>query len=123
MQPEPVTAVPPTLPGEWLVSQRWRWVTFVHWRIESSLVAPLLPPGTRPDEFDGTSWVGLVAFHLSSFTVRPSLRLPFVGTFPEVNVRLYTVDDSGRRGVVFLSLEASRLVAVFGARAGLQLPY
>lgn len=123
MQPEPVSAVAPSLPGMWLVSQRWRWVSFVHWRIDSALVAPLLPPGTRPDEFDGTSWVGLIAFHLSSFTVRPGVPLPYVGTFPEINVRLYSVDDFGRRGVVFLSLDAARLAAVLGARAGLRLPY
>jgi uncharacterized protein YqjF (DUF2071 family) len=123
MEPEPVSAIAPGLPGAWLVEQRWRWVTFVHWRIDSALVAPLLPFGTRPDEFDGSSWVGLIAFHLSSFTVRPGLPLPYVGTFPEINVRLYSVDDSGRRGVVFLSLDASRLAAVLGARAGLRLPY
>ena len=118
-----MSAVAPGLPGAWVVSQRWQWVTFLHWRVASSLVAPLLPPGTRPDEFDGASWVGLVAFHLSSFTVRPGLRLPYVGSFPEINVRLYSVDDTGRRGVVFLSMEASRLLTVLGVRVGLGLPY
>jgi hypothetical protein len=29
----------------------------------------------------------------------------WLGTFLETNVRIYSVDDSGRRGVVFLSLE------------------
>ena len=32
----------------------------------------------------------------------------------ETNVRLYGVDEQGRRGVVFSSLEASRLAAVYG---------
>ena len=118
-----VSAVAPPLPTRWVVSQRWRWVSFVHWRVPSEAVAPLLPPGTRPDEYDGSSWVGLVAFHLSAFTVRPGIRLPYVGSFPEVNVRLYAVDAAGRRGVVFLSMEASRLLTVLGVRAALQLPY
>ncbi len=118
-----MSAVAPPLPTPWLMSQRWRWVTFVHWRVPSEVVGPLLPPGTRPDEYDGSSWVGLVAFHLSAFTVRPGVRLPYVGRFPEINVRLYSVDERGRRGVVFLSMEASRLLTVLGARVGLGLPY
>lgn len=40
----------------------------------------------------------------------------------EVNVRLYGVDGQGRRGVVFLSLEASSLPAVLAARALFSLP-
>jgi len=38
-------------------------------------------------------------------------------------VRLYGVDEQGRRGVVFLSLEASRLAAVVAARAAFSIPY
>ena len=48
--------------------------------------------------------------------------LPWVGTFGQVNVRLYSVDQQGRRGVVFLSLDADRLPPVLAARA-LGLPY
>jgi uncharacterized protein len=46
-----------------------------------------------------------------------------VGTFAETNVRVYSVDDQGRRGIVFLTLEASRLAVVLGARAAFALPY
>lgn len=118
-----MSAVAPPLPSAWVVSQRWRWATFLHWRAPSDRVAALLPPGTRPDEFDGTSWVGLIAFHLSGFTFRPGIPLPYLGRFPEINVRVYTVDDSGNRGVAFLSMEASRLLTVLGVRAALNLPY
>ena len=38
-------------------------------------------------------------------------------------MRLYAVDAAGRRGVVFLSMEASRLLTVLGVRVALQLPY
>ena len=40
--------------------------------------------------------------------------IPYLGTFPETNVRLYSVDAHGRRGVVFRSLDASRLIPVIG---------
>ena len=43
--------------------------------------------------------------------------------FPETNVRFYSVDAVGRRGVVFGSLEAARLAFVLGARSTLGLNY
>jgi uncharacterized protein YqjF (DUF2071 family) len=43
--------------------------------------------------------------------------VPYPGTFPETNVRLYSVDEHGRRGVLFRSLDASRLIPVTVARA------
>jgi uncharacterized protein YqjF (DUF2071 family) len=50
-------------------------------------------------------------------------RIPFFGSFLETNVRLYSVDARGRRGIVFRSLDADRLAVVLGARVALGLPY
>jgi len=41
----------------------------------------------------------------------------------ETNVRLYSVDGTGRRGVVFLSLDANRLVVIATGRTVFGLPY
>ena len=98
-------------------------MSFLHWRVPAASIAHLFPAGTRPDEFDGSSWVGLIAFELSEFAIRPGPILPVVGRFPEINVRLYSVDERGRRGVVFRSLEATCLLTVLGARAALGVPY
>ncbi|MGI8535379.1 MAG: DUF2071 domain-containing protein [Mycobacteriales bacterium] len=49
--------------------------------------------------------------------------LPWLSGFAETNVRLYAVDASGRRGVVFRSLEAARLLPVLVARGSYALPY
>lgn len=49
--------------------------------------------------------------------------MPWLGSFAETNVRLYSVDEQGRRGIVFRTLEASRLAVVLGARAAFALPY
>ena len=38
-------------------------------------------------------------------------------------MRLYSVDAAGRRGIVFLSLDTDRAVAVAAARAAFGLPY
>ena len=49
--------------------------------------------------------------------------VPCPGSLPETDVRLYPVDARGRRGVVFRSLDASRLVPAAVARAAFRLPY
>jgi uncharacterized protein len=103
--------------------QRWEDVAFLHWRVDPDRVAPLLPPGTRPDVFDGSSWVGLIPFRMVDAGPFAAPAVPWLGTFAETNVRLYSVDRRGRRGVVFRSLETSRLAIVFGARVAFGVPY
>ena len=84
----------------------------------------MYPPGTRPDVFaDGMTYVGLVPFMMSSTTVGSALPLPYFGSFPETNIRLYSIDDAGRHGVLFRSLEASRLAVVPVVRISLGVPY
>jgi uncharacterized protein YqjF (DUF2071 family) len=121
--PEPIRRTAPPLVGRAIASQRWSDLTFLHWRVDSATVAPLLPPGVTPDEHDGTTWVGLIPFLLDRASLFGGPPVPYVGRFVEVNVRLYGVDRWGRRGVVFRSLEASRLAAVLAARAVFGLPY
>jgi uncharacterized protein YqjF (DUF2071 family) len=122
---EPVSIVAPPLPGPPVIRQRWRDAVFLHWSVEPSLVAPLLPGGTRPDEFrPGETYVGLIPFRLEGSAFGRRLPpVPWLGTFLETNVRLYARDDAGRRGVVFRTLEAQHLLPVLAARSGLGLPY
>jgi len=120
---EPISATAPGLVGRAIATQRWTDLVFLHWRVDAAAIAPLLPPGTRPDVYDGSTWVGLIGFVLERATMFGSPPIPYFGSFVEVNVRLYAVDDRGRRGVVFVSLEASRLAAVLAARATFSLPY
>ncbi|KAA9106422.1 YqjF family protein [Microbacterium rhizomatis] len=118
-----ISRTAPPLAGPVVAAQEWRDVTFAHWRIPPDDVAPLLPEGVVPDVFDGSSWVGLIAFELGEARVGPFPPSPVGSRFTEVNVRLYGVDETGRRGVVFRSLEASSLPAVLAARALFSLPY
>jgi uncharacterized protein len=92
--------------------QSWLNLTFVHWAVEPASIAHLYPPGTEPDTFDGRSYVGVVPFQMS-----------VLGTFLETNVRLYSVDRTGRRGVVFLSLDTNRLDMVAAGRWIFGVPY
>ncbi|GAA2508629.1 hypothetical protein Ahu01nite_054540 [Winogradskya humida] len=106
----------------WLV-QSWRDLAFLHWAVPPALVAPLLPRGTEPDTFDGMTYVGLIGFRMEGLGPLRGPGLPYLGTFCETNVRLYSVDDQGRRAVVFRSLDAERLIPVLTAQATLRLPY
>ena len=120
---EPVTPLTPRPVRVASVGQWWRDVTFLHWAVPPESVAGFLPAGTRPDVLNGVTYIGLVPFRMHPIGGTVGPRLPYVGTFCETNVRLYSVDDAGRRGVVFLSLDASRIVPVMGARLSSRLPY
>ena len=123
MEPEAVTATAPRAVGRTVFTQRWMTLTFLHWAVEPGLVAPFLPAGVRPDTVDGVSYVGLVPFSMEKIGLLRGPAVPYFGTFLETNVRLYGVDEQGRRGVVFRSLEAARLATVVVARWGTGLPY
>ncbi|MDX8029024.1 DUF2071 domain-containing protein [Lentzea sp. BCCO 10_0856] len=120
---EPVTPLTPRPVRIASVGQWWRDVTFLHWAVPPESVAGFLPAGTRPDTLNGLTYIGLVPFRMHPIGGTVGPRLPYVGTFCETNVRLYSVDEAGRRGVVFLSLDASRVVPVMGARISSRLPY
>ena len=106
-----------------MMSQSWRDLTFLHWAVEPKAVAHLMPPGVRPDTLDGVTYVGLIPFRMVGAGVGHGPGVPYLGSFLETNVRLYSVDDTGRRGIVFLSLDADRSAVVVGARLAFGLPY
>ncbi len=120
---EPITADPAREIPDTLLTQSWLDLSFLHWAADPADVAPLLPPGTVPDTLDGITYIGLVAFRMHRVGWFKTPGIPYLGTFPETNVRLYSVDHHGRRGVVFRSLEASRLLPVAFARSAFRLPY
>ncbi|MEX2974272.1 YqjF family protein [Streptomyces sp. C184] len=123
LPPEPIAADAPEPITSPLLTQSWLDLTFIHWAADPEDVAGLLPAGTVPDTLHGATYIGLVAFRMHRVGWFRLPGIPYLGTFPETNVRLYSVDEHGRRGVVFRSLDASRLVPVVMARAGFRLPY
>lgn len=109
---ELVTPEAPILPWPRMFRQRWLNLSFLHWAVEPASIAHLYPPDTEPDTFEGAGFVGVVAFEMSLY-----------GRFLETNVRLYSVDVTGRRGVVFLSLDTNRLPMVAAGRGLFGVPY
>ncbi|MBV9031955.1 MAG: DUF2071 domain-containing protein [Pseudonocardiales bacterium] len=106
-----------------LIYQRWQTFTFLHWAYDPGDVQRLLPSGLDVHTYDGVAWVGLTPFLLCDFRLPGFPAIPGLSTFPETNVRTYVVDRNGRDGLWFLSLDASGLATVLGARASLGVPY
>jgi uncharacterized protein YqjF (DUF2071 family) len=107
-----------------MLDQFWGDLTFVHWPVAPDTIAHLFPPGTRPDVFtDGFTYVALVPFVMRRTSLATVLPLPYFGSFAETNIRLYSVDDAGRHGVLFRSLETARLAVVPVTRIVLGVPY
>jgi uncharacterized protein YqjF (DUF2071 family) len=103
--------------------QAWTEVTYLHWPYDPAVVQPFLPAGTEPDTFGGVTWIGLIAFAMRRVRVLEGPPVPYLSSFLETNVRAYAVDRQHRRSVVFLSLDADRLLPVAVARVGYRLPY
>jgi uncharacterized protein YqjF (DUF2071 family) len=114
---------PPRTVRRPVFTQEWRDLTYLHWRYPPELVAAHLPDGVRPDVFDGSAWVGLIPFRMRRVTILGTPPLPYLSSFLETNVRTYGIDADGRRVVVFLSLDADRLLPVLAARVSYRLPY
>ena len=115
---------PPRLSGRVLFDQQWQHLTFLHWPVSVGAVRSLMPPDVEPDVWhDGQTYVGLVPFRMGRAGPGRHFPVPYFGRFLEWNVRCYSVDEQGRHGVVFASLDATRLAAVALGLVGLAVPY
>jgi len=108
--------------GPWKWRQSWCDLLFAHWPIPSAELRTYVPKSLKIQEFDGTSWVGIVPFRMEGVMRRPLPDLPWISSFPELNVRLY-VEYENKPGVWFLSLDATNSLAVWAARRYFHLPY
>lgn len=106
----------------WTWRQSWLDLLFAHWPIPARELRRFVPNALTIQEFDGTSWVGVVPFRMAGVMRRPWPDLPWISAFPELNVRIY-VEHDGKPGVWFLSLDASNALAVWAARRYFHLPY
>lgn len=106
----------------WTWRQSWLDLLFIHWPVPSAALRALVPPPLEVQEFDGTSWIGVVPFRMAGVMRRPLPDLPWLSAFPELNVRTY-VEQDGKPGVWFFSLDATNPLAVWAARRFFHLPY
>ncbi len=102
--------------------QTWDKLLFMHWPVPEAVLRPVVPDDLTIDTFDGQAWIGVTPFSMPD--IRPAMTpsLPIKPSSLELNVRTY-VHFEGVPGVWFLSLDASNILAVIGARVGFALPY
>ena len=112
----------PLPPRAWRWRQTWSDLLFAHWPMPVSVLRPFVPPALTIQEFDGTSWIGIVPFRMSGVMHRPLPDVPGVSAFAELNLRLY-VEADGKPGVWFISLDAANSLAVWAARRLFDLAY
>jgi uncharacterized protein YqjF (DUF2071 family) len=104
------------------MAQKWQDLLFAHWAVAPAVMRRLVPAKLELDTFQGQAWIGIVPFTMSGVRLRGTPTLPWLSTFPELNVRTY-VTAGGKPGVWFFSLDAANVVAVEVARRWFQLPY
>ena len=94
----------------------------MHWRVPEEVLRPLIPQALRLDSFDGSAWLGVVPFRMESVRPRFLPAVPWLSSFPELNLRTYVTHEN-KPGLWFFSLDAHNPVAVRLARATFGLPY
>ncbi len=105
-----------------VMKQGWYDLAYIHYRYSVEEVASILPKGLEVDVCDGSAWVGLIPFSMRGIGVPGLPAVPYLGSFPEVNVRTY-VRRNGVPGVWFCSLDINRLLPTVVARTTYTLPY
>ena len=111
----------PKLPT--VMHQRWEELLFLHWAFDPQIIAKDLPPGLRVDTFEGMAWVGIVPFSMRNVRPRFLPPVPGLSNFPELNLRTYVVDEHGRPGVWFYSLDTPKRLPNWIARTFFHLNY
>lgn len=105
-----------------VMTQSWYDLAYIHFKYDADEVAKLLPAGLEVDLHDGAAWVGLIPFSMRGIGIPHTPAVPWLGSFPEVNVRTYVVHN-GVPGVWFLSLDVNRFLPALVARTTYRLPY
>ncbi len=118
-----ITVGAPPLGGRILMNQDWVDLSFVHWALPPERVAPFLQDGVVPDVLNGVTYLGLVPFRMARAGPGRLGRVPYFGDFLETNLRFYSIDRTGRRGVVFLTLDCERVAITAAARVAFGTRY
>ena len=79
--------------GEWAWRQRWYDLLFAHWPVPAALLRALVARELEIDQFEGTSWVGVVPFRMEGVSRQLFPDIPGLSAFAELNLRLYVTRD------------------------------
>lgn len=81
----------------------WQHLLLANYEVSPGVLARFVPNGTQLDQFNGSTFVSLVAFRFANTRVL-GLPVPFHVNFEEVNLRFYVVPMNApeRRAVTFV---------------------
>jgi uncharacterized protein YqjF (DUF2071 family) len=82
------------------LTAEWRKLAMANYTIDPQVLLPYLPRYTELDVWNGACYVSLIAFMFENTRLK-GIRIPFHGSFEEVNLRFY-VRQGSKRGVVFI---------------------
>ena len=106
----------------WILRQTWSNLLFIHWPISAELLRPHIPSSLQIDTYNGTAWLGVVAFVMEGIYFRGLSTLSLTPKFQEINVRTY-VQCNGKPGVYFMSLDVGDWASLKVAKRWYRLPY
>jgi len=112
--------MPPDSP--WLLSQNWNDLLFAHFAVDAPTLRQMVPDALTLDLYDRVGWVTIAAFctsHLRPSGIPP---LPGLSFFPQLTLRTY-VTLQGKPGLLYLSVDAANLSAVWLARVFFRMQY
>ncbi|MAY05390.1 MAG: hypothetical protein CMB25_07340 [Euryarchaeota archaeon] len=112
----------PMPPRSYAISQEWRELTFMHWKVDPERLKTHLPSGLEIDFFEEEAYVGVIPFVMKNVRPKGLPSVPGISTFAEFNVRTYVIKD-GQPGVFFLTLDAKSLVTCSYAPKAYGLAY
>jgi uncharacterized protein len=113
--------ISPMPEGPWLMSQRWDHLLFLHYPVSKEFLRINVPEQLELDTFDGNAWITIIPFEVYGMHLRYGPKIPYLHRYRELNVRTY-VRRNGIHGIYFFSLDADKLLAVYGGRMA-TLPY
>jgi uncharacterized protein YqjF (DUF2071 family) len=83
----------------------WENLIMANYEVEPSILEPYLPKGVELDFYNQKTYVSLVGFMFKKTSLF-GIRIPFFGSFEEINLRFYVRKVEGKKikkGVVFIN--------------------
>ncbi len=106
---------------KWVISQVWRHILFLNYRVDPSAIRGNLPSGLELDIYEGAAYLSVVPFRMEGIRFPWSPTLPFSSLW-ELNLRTY-VKVGEHRGIYFFTLDTDHLLGEWVARNFFHLPY
>lgn len=100
------------------LTAHWQYLVMLNYSIDPRVLLPFVPDGTELDQWEGKTFVSLVAFKFCNTKVK-GVPIPFHRNFEEVNLRFYVKRKTSselRRGVVFVKEIVPRLAIALVAK-------